>query len=242
MSLGLELTDVGITYRSRRRNQRDTIAVADLSFRVSPGEILALLGPSGCGKSSLLRAIAGFEPLAAGRISWDGDDLAKVPAYRRNFGLMFQDGVLFEHLSVGRNVGYGLRGLPRHHRHDRVARLLSEVGLDGYQDRSVSALSGGQRQRVALARSLAPAPRLLLLDEPLSSLDRQLRNELVGMLSEALRSAGTTAVYVTHDQTEALQIADTIAVMSHGRLRQVGSSTGLVQDPIDDEVASSFDN
>ena len=189
--------------------------------------MLALLGPSGCGKSTLLRAIAGLEPLAGGQICWDGADLARVPVHHRGFGLMFQDGVLFPHRDVAGNIGYGLQraGLDRATIGARVGELLELVGLPGYGTRRVATLSGGEAQRVALARALAPRPRLLLLDEPLAALDRTLRERLLTDLRHVLTSTGTTAVFVTHDQGEAFAVADRLAVMRSGRVRQVGSAT-----------------
>jgi thiamine transport system ATP-binding protein len=212
-------------------------AVADVSLDVAPAEIVAVLGASGSGKSSLLRAIAGLEPLAAGNVSWDGVDLTAVPVHRRGFVVMFQDGQLFPHLSVGGNVGYALHGLAAPRRRERVAELLGRVGLDGYAARPITALSGGEAQRVALARSLAAEPRLLMLDEPLSSLDAGLRERLTGELGRALRATGTPAVYVTHDQDEAFAIADRVAVLSAGRLLQVDTPATLWTHPASREVA-----
>ena len=209
-----------------------TTAVDHVSLSVAPGEIVALLGPSGCGKSSLLRAIAGLEPLVGGTVRWDGVSLAGVPVHRRGFGLMFQDGQLFGHRDVAGNVGYGLpRGAS-------VAELLALVGLAGYGDRSVATLSGGERQRVALARALAPRPRLLLLDEPLSALDRALRERLAVDLRAALVATGTTAVFVTHDHDEAFAVADRVGVMAGGRLLQVAEPDDLWRSPVSREVAS----
>ena len=184
----------------------DLVAVDGVDLAVAPGEIVALLGASGSGKSSLLRGIAGLEPLAAGRVCWDGVDLATVPVHKRGFGMLFQDGQLFNHLSVEGNVGYGLFRDSPAVRRERVNGLLELVGLGGYGKRRVSELSGGQAQRVALARSLAPRPRLLMLDEPLSALDRNLREHLVGVLGDALRATRTTALHVTHDQDEAFAL------------------------------------
>ncbi len=194
--------------------------ITGASFEVAPQEIVALTGPSGSGKSTLLRAIAGLEPLASGEIRWDGESLARVPTHRRGFGLVFQDGQLFSHRSVGENIAYGLRvrGMPRTDRESRVRELLTLVGLAGAEARAVTELSGGERQRVALARSLAPGPRMLLLDEPLSALDRELRDRLATDLAHMLREAGTTAILVTHDIEEAKTIADRTLRIDDGKV------------------------
>lgn len=235
---GLRVEDATVRYPGRTAS---TLAVDDVTLGVEAGEVLALLGPSGCGKSSLLRAVAGLEPMAAGRVLWDGVDLTRVPVHRRGFGLMFQDGQLFPHRDVAGNVAYGLRGTSfgatRASRAERVAEMLDLVGLDGFGARSIATLSGGQAQRVALARALAPQPRLLLLDEPLSSLDRRLREELAVDVARVLREAGTTALYVTHDHDEAFAVADRVAVMIDGRVRRVAGPAELVADPGDAEVA-----
>jgi thiamine transport system ATP-binding protein len=216
-----------------------TLAVDGVTLDVSPGEVVALLGPSGCGKSTLLRVVAGLEVPAAGRICWDGADLAAVPVHRRGFGLMFQEGQLFAHRDVGGNVAFGLRmaGMARSTRQTRVAELLELVGLPGTSRRAVSTLSGGEQQRVALARALAPSPRLLLLDEPLSSLDSALRERLTAELADIVRSTGTTAVYVTHDHDEAFTVADRVAVMDAGRLLQVAEPAVLWRSPANERVA-----
>jgi thiamine transport system ATP-binding protein len=237
---GLEVRDVVVHYR----DDDGTVATAvdGLSLDIAPGEVLALLGPSGSGKSTLLRAVAGLEPLSAGRIAWDGADLAGVPTHRRGFGLVFQDGQLFGHRDVAGNVAYGL-ALADPWRHDREARrarvreLLGLVGLAGFERRDVASLSGGERQRVALARSLAPRPRLLLLDEPLSALDRALRERLAGEVRAALVATGTTALFVTHDHDEAFAVADRIAVMDLGRLLQVAAPADLWHRPASRRVA-----
>ena len=209
---GLEVSDVSVAYG------RAEPVVRGVGFEVATREVVALLGPSGCGKSTVLRAVAGLEPLASGRVSWDGVDLAPVPPHRRGFGLVFQDGQLFAHRSVAENIAYGLRvqRRPRAEREARVNELLELVGLPGFGPRPVTELSGGERQRVALARSLAPEPRLLLLDEPLSALDRELRERLAADLTELLRSTGTTAILVTHDEGEAQTVADRILRMRAG--------------------------
>ncbi|MDN5570514.1 MAG: ABC transporter ATP-binding protein [Propionibacteriaceae bacterium] len=217
---------------------RTITAVDHVSLEVGPGEIVALLGASGSGKSSLLRAIAGLEPLASGRVTWDGTDLARVAVHKRNFGLMFQEPALFPNLDVGANVAYGLHGLPRARRRAVAEEFLELVGLPGFARRKVTELSGGQAQRVALARSLAPRPRLMLLDEPLSALDRGLRERLVEVLGEVLRATGTPAVHVTHDQDEAFALADRVAVLAEGRLLQVGTPAELWRRPASPEVAT----
>lgn len=229
---GLEVRDVSVRYGG-------TTAVDGVTLAVEPGEVVALLGPSGCGKSSLLRAVAGLEPLAGGRVLYDGADLAGLPVHKRRFGLMFQDGQLFPHRDVRRNVAYGLETLPltRQERDERVSALLDLVGLAGYEQRSVPTLSGGEQQRVALARALAPRPRLLLLDEPLSALDRQLRERLAGEVRAALVETGTTAVFVTHDHAEASAVADRVGVMDQGRLLQVAAPQELRTAPASDRVA-----
>ncbi|MCG8916802.1 ABC transporter ATP-binding protein [Actinokineospora sp. PR83] len=213
-------------------------AVSDVDFEVPDGSVLALLGPSGCGKSTLLRAVAGLET-GTGSVCWDGVDLSGVPVHRRGFGLVFQDGQLFPHRDVAGNVAFGLRmaGAPRAERDARVGELLELVGLAGYGSRRVGELSGGERQRVALARALAPRPRVLLLDEPLSALDRALREQLAVDLARVLRVSGTTALVVTHDHDEAFTLADRVAVMRAGRIRQVGTPDEVWAHPVDDETA-----
>jgi len=212
-------------------------AVDRATLELPDGEVLAVLGPSGCGKSTLLRAIAGLEPLAAGSVAWDGRDQAGVPTHRRGFALMFQDGQLFDHLSVARNVGYALRLRRAPDTARQVDELLELVGLPSYADRMPGTLSGGERQRVALARSLAVRPRLLLLDEPLSALDTGLRERLAGDLGRILREAGTTALLVTHDHDEAFAVADRLAVMRAGRIVQQGDIAEVWREPIDPETA-----
>lgn len=213
---GLEARGIRVVYPGRPPVE----AVRGVDLSVAPGEILALLGPSGCGKSSLLSAVVGIVEPASGTVGWDGRDLTRVPVHRRSFGMVFQDGQLFPHLSVGANVAFGLRmaGVARGERETRVAELLATVGLDGYADRGVTELSGGQRQRVALARSLAPRPRLLALDEPLSSLDAELRTRLAVDVRDILRAEGTTGLVVTHDPAEAEVMADRVVRMADGLL------------------------
>ena len=214
-------------------------AVDAVDLRVDDGQVLAVLGPSGSGKSSLLRAVAGLEPLRGGVVRWDGVDLAGVPTHKRGFALMFQDGQLFDHLTVARNVGYALRlrGVTGAAARSEVDDLLDLVGLGGYGARMPRTLSGGERQRVALARSLAAEPRLLLLDEPLSSLDAELRVRLAADLRRILREAGTTALLVTHDQEEAFAVADRLAVMRDGAVVQQGTTADVWASPADPATA-----
>ena len=191
----------------------------DVSLGAADGEIVCLLGPSGCGKSTLLRIVAGLEAPDTGRVIFDGHEMAGVPPHRRRFGLMFQDYALFPHKDVLGNVAFGLRmaRLPSPEISRRVGEALALVGLSGYERRRVTELSGGEQQRVALARSLAPRPRLVMLDEPLGALDRALREQLMNDLRAILKQVGVTALYVTHDQEEAFAIADRIAIL-HARL------------------------
>jgi thiamine transport system ATP-binding protein len=226
----LSLRDVSVSYDGHR-------VVDEVSLDLPDGEVLAVLGPSGCGKSTLLRAIAGLEMLAGGSVAWDGADQVDVPTHRRGFALMFQDGQLFPHLTVGRNVGYALRLRRVPDSAGRVDDLLEMVGLRGYADRLPGTLSGGERQRVALARSLAVEPRLLLLDEPLSALDAGLRERLAGELREILRTAGTTTLMVTHDHEEAFTVAERLAVMRNGEVVQQGAIDQVWRAPADPETA-----
>ncbi len=225
----LSLTDVCVAYDGVE-------AVHEVSLEVPDGSVLAVLGPSGCGKSTLLRAVAGLEPLTSGHIRFDGRVVDRLPTHKRGFALMFQDGQLFGQMSVARNVGYALR-LRRRPSAVRVTELLSLVGLEGYADRLPATLSGGERQRVALARALAVEPRLLLLDEPLSSLDTGLRERLAVDLRKILHAAGTTALMVTHDHEEAFQVADRLAVMRAGRVVQSGLIDEVWSAPVDEDTA-----
>ncbi len=212
-------------------------AVIDASLQVPDGAVVAVLGPSGCGKSTLLRAVAGLERPREGAITWDGHDLAGVAPHKRGFALMFQDGQLFAHLSVARNVAYAPRLRRAPGIAERVERLLTLVGLEGYGDRAPATLSGGERQRVALARSLAAEPRLLLLDEPLSALDAGLRERLAADLRDILHARGTTTLVVTHDQEEAFALADRLVVMRAGRIVQQGAIEEVWAAPVDAETA-----
>ncbi len=208
-------------------------AVDDLSLDIYEGEFFALLGPSGCGKTTLLRLIAGFEQASAGRILLDGVDLAPVPPHRRPVNMMFQSYALFPHLTVEGNVAFGLKqeGLPEAQIAERVADMLALVRLENLGRRKPHELSGGQRQRVALARSLVKRPRMLLLDEPMAALDKKLRGETQFELMDLQRRLGLTFVIVTHDQSEAMTVADRIAVMDRGRLMQVAPPAEIYEQP-----------
>ena len=209
------------------------VALDNFTLDVADGETVAVLGPSGSGKSTLLRAIAGLEHLDSGTITWGGRDLAKVPAHERGFGLMFQDYALFPHKDVAGNVAFGLRmqGWEPTRREQRVKEVLDMVGLGESERRPIGNLSGGESQRVALARTLAPAPPLVMLDEPLGSLDRSLRERLMTELRDIFRRLEATVIYVTHDQEEALTVADQVAVMESGRLVQSATSEDLWERP-----------
>jgi len=217
----------------------DKLALAGVSFDVGAGEIVCLLGPSGCGKTTLLRIVAGLETPDTGQILFDGEDIGPVPPHHRDFGLMFQDYALFPHKNVFDNVAFGLR-MKRKDENEigqQVGEVLKLVGLGGFEQRSVNDLSGGEAQRVALARSLATHPRLLMLDEPLGSLDRALRERLMTELRDILIAVGVTALYVTHDQAEAFAIADRAVVMNAGRVEQIGPPETIYRCPASPFVA-----
>ena len=230
----LSLESLSVSYAGSRAEH---VAVDGVSLGLQAGQIGVLIGPSGCGKTTLLRAVAGLEPLAGGRIRMDGRLLGdaasgvQVPPEARRIGMVFQDYALFPHLSVADNVAFGVQDLPRSERAARVAQMLDLVGLAHAAKRAPHQLSGGQQQRIALARALARAPRLLLLDEPFSNLDVDLRERLAHEVRGILKDTGTTALFVTHDQLEAFALGDVIGVMQRGRLEQWDDAYALYHRP-----------
>ena len=217
-----------------------TRALEPASLDIARGETLVLLGPSGCGKTTMLRIIAGLElPDDGGKVLFDGKDMTKVPIERRNVGMVFQSYALFPNMSVADNIGYGLkiRGIPKDERVARVAELVALTNITGLEKRRIDQLSGGQRQRVALARAVAIRPGILLLDEPLTALDAALRERLRSELNRLLRALGITAIYVTHDQSEAMELGDRIVVMRKGTIAQIGSPREIYFEPKDRFVA-----
>jgi thiamine transport system ATP-binding protein len=217
----------------------DKAILSDTNLTVDDQEIVAVLGPSGAGKTTLLRAIAGLIPVASGSIEWDRTSVIGTPVHQRGFGLMFQGFALFPHLDVAGNVGFGLRmaGVPPETVADEVKAALDWVGLSGFENRAIVDLSGGERQRVALARTLAPKPKLLMLDEPLGSLDRNLRERLVLETRALLTGRKVTGLVVTHDREEATLISDRIALMRNGTIIQTGTVEEILADPVDDWVS-----
>ncbi len=216
-----------------------TPVLQGIRFTVAAGEIACLLGPSGCGKTTLLRIIAGLEQPERGRVQFAGQDITHEPPHRRGFGLMFQDYALFPHRNVAENIAFGLRmqGAAPKDIERRVGEMLALVNLTGFDRRRMHELSGGEQQRVALARSLAPRPRLLLLDEPLGALDHTLRAGLLSELRAILKELGLTSVYVTHDQQEAFAVADQVIIMQQGRIVQQGAPEAVYQQPATLDVA-----
>ncbi|MGD9361818.1 MAG: ABC transporter ATP-binding protein [Desulfobacterales bacterium] len=228
----LEVVDINKTYDG-------DFTLEKINLRLNTGNILCLLGPSGCGKTSLLRIVAGLEKTDKGIVKFDGQDLSRIPPHRRGFGMMFQDFSLFPHKNVYDNVAFALqlkKKSPKQIRR-RVLEMLHLVSLEGFELRDVNRLSGGECQRVALARSLASEPRLLMLDEPLGSLDRVLRERLLVDLYRIIKQIGVTTLYVTHDHAEAFTVADVVAVMNNGRVAQVDKPETLYRQPANENVA-----
>lgn len=218
----------------------DAPSVDNVNFSLRQGEMLALLGPSGCGKTTILRMIAGLIPPSSGAIRLNGRDISQIPVHKRNMGMVFQAYALFPHMTVADNIAFGLkmRGIAKAEREPRVRRALDLVKLGGYGERRITQLSGGQQQRCAIARSLVIEPDLLLLDEPLSNLDAKLRDEMREEIREIQARTGVTAIFVTHDQDEALSMADRMAVMSAGRVEQIGTPREVFDTPASEFVAS----
>ena len=230
---------LSIDHVSVRHSNSTAESLCDVSFDVAAGEVIGVLGSSGSGKTTLLRAISGLQSVSTGNVVLDGVDITKTPTHLRGIGLMFQEHALFPHLDVADNVSFGLRmaKMPKPDRSERVAEVLELVGLAGFGSRDIASLSGGERQRVALARTIAPSPLLLLLDEPMGSLDRVLRDRLVSELGDLINRLGLTVVYVTHDRSEAFERADRIAVLDRGQLVQLDTPEILDAQPATAHVA-----
>jgi ABC-type Fe3+/spermidine/putrescine transport system ATPase subunit len=237
MALGLESAEVELRGLTKRFD--DVVAVASVDLHVDAGEFLSLLGPSGCGKTTTLRLIAGFERPDEGAVLIAGEDVAKLPPYRRDVNTVFQSYALFPHLRVLDNVAYGLkqRGFDKGERHGRARTMLELVRLPEIEGRKPKQLSGGQQQRVALARALVMEPKVLLLDEPLGALDLKVRRQLQIELKRIQETVGVTFVYVTHDQEEALAMSDRVAVMNAGRIEQIGTPREIYDNPASPFVA-----
>jgi putrescine transport system ATP-binding protein len=229
-----------VEFRNVTKRFGSVTAVDDLSLSIYEREFFALLGPSGCGKTTLMRMLAGFEELSEGKVFLAGQDLSSVPPYHRPVNMMFQSYALFPHMNVEKNIAFGLKqeGMAKQDIAERVASMLCLVKMEEFAHRKPNQLSGGQRQRVALARSLAKQPKLLLLDEPLGALDRKLREETQFELVDLQEKLGITFMIVTHDQEEAMTVADRIAVMAHGRIVQVDPPIEMYERPVDRYVAN----
>lgn len=229
---GLEIANLTKSFGSNT-------VVSDVSLQIEQGKFVCFLGPSGCGKTTLMRIIAGLEEPTTGDVLFDGRNITSLPTYQRNFGMVFQALALFPHLNVAENVGYSLRfrTMDKRHKAERIDELLRLVDLPGTQERRVDQLSGGQRQRIAIARALAQEPLLFLMDEPLSALDAKLRDHMQVELKQLQRRLKITTIFVTHDQREAMTIADEIVVMANGRVQQVGSPIDIYRRPVNRFVA-----
>ena len=227
----LEVRDVDVTIDGKH-------ILTDIELTIDDSEIAGILGPSGSGKSTLLRAIAGLVDVTHGSVTWDGAEITHLPTHQRNFGLMFQGYALFPHMDVGENVGFGLEMTGAEDPERRVAEALRLVGLEGYERRDVATLSGGEQQRVALARTMAPQPRLVMLDEPLGALDRNLRARLVVDTRKILERRDVTAIVVTHDRDEAVALTDRLVLMRGGSIVQTGRLDEMLAEPADEWVTS----
>ena len=230
---------VAIHIKNAKKQYEDNVVIRDLSLDIKPGELFTLLGPSGCGKTTLLRMIAGFNSIEAGTIAFDDQIINRIPVYKRNFGMVFQNYAIFPNMTVYRNIEYGLKNkkLPKEEIKQRVNEIMDIVQITQYQDRYPDKLSGGQQQRVALARAIVVKPQVLLMDEPLSNLDAKLRVEMREVIRDIQKKIGITTVYVTHDQEEALAISDRIAVMNRGDIQQVEDPGNIYLRPYNTFVA-----
>jgi len=222
-----------IQYQNVTKKYGDTTAVDEINISIKRGELMAIIGPSGSGKTTTLRMLAGFEPPTAGNVSLAGTNLVGVPPHKRDTATVFQDYALFPHMSVGENIAFGLknRGYDKKSVGDRVSEVLELVDMAGMESRKPTNLSGGQQQRVATARALAPEPKVLLMDEPLGALDKKLRDQIRVDFARLQQELGITTLYVTHNQEEALTMADRIAVMNDGRIEQIGTPTEVYRSP-----------
>ena len=229
-----------VNFNNISKNFGDFKAVSNATFSVNKGELFTLLGPSGCGKTTLLRMVAGFNPIDNGTISFDERIVNDIPAHKRNIGMVFQNYAIFPHMSVFNNVAYGLkaRGVKKEELEDRVIEALKMVRMENLKDRSPNQLSGGQQQRIALARAIVIKPDVLLMDEPLSNLDAKLRIEMRTTIKKLQQNLGITTIYVTHDQEEALAISDRIGVMNHGIIQQIDDPETLYKKPANTFVAN----
>ncbi len=232
------MTDELVLEQVNKSYGPDILMLRDMNLTLAKGTHLSVLGPSGSGKTTLLRIIAGLESIDSGKIIFNGKSLLDIPPYKRSFGYMFQDFALFPHMNVFQNVAFGLKmkNMEKGEIKPQVEKMLDLTGLGGYENRHVNELSGGERQRVALARTLAPRPRLLMLDEPLSSLDRALRHRLLGELTAIISTLNITTIFVTHDHEEAFAAGNIVLIMKEGKIEQKGSREDLTQRPENDWV------